>query len=91
MVYLKNFITITTELVTDEELSNLFPEAISLYGILLKRLNLSYYQTSNKSSRQYYDLYGNMYVVMRYKEAKERLYIKRGKQDKALTDFQMLN
>lgn len=69
----ESFIKFSRELLDREEYKILSPTAMLLYSILTDRLELSFKQIENSKKIQFYDAKGNMYVIFKREEMREKL------------------
>ena len=73
----ESFIKFSRELLEQEEYKVLSPTAMLLYSILIDRLGLSFKQIENSKKIQFYDAKGDMYVIFKREEMREKLHVKR--------------
>ena len=87
----ESFIKFSRELLDREEYKILSPTAMLLYSILTDRLELSFKQIENNKKIQFYDAKGNMYVIFKREEMREKLHVKRTILDTAIAQLKECN
>lgn len=87
----ESFIKFSRELLDREEYKILSPTAMLLYSILTDRLELSFKQIENNKKIQFYDAKGDMYVIFKREEMREKLHIKRTILDTAIAQLKECN
>ena len=87
----ESFIKFSRELLDREEYKILSPTAMLLYSILTDRLELSFKQIENSKKIQFYDAKGNMYVIFKREEMREKLHVKRTTLDTAIAQLKECN
>lgn len=87
----ESFIKFSRELLDREEYKILSPTAMLLYSILTDRLELSFKQIENNKKIQFYDAKGNMYVIFKREEMREKLHVKRTTLDTAIAQLKECN
>lgn len=87
----ESFIKFSRELLDREEYKILSPTAMLLYSILTDRLELSFKQIENSKKIQFYDAKGDMYVIFKREEMREKLHVKRTTLDTAIVQLKECN
>lgn len=87
----ESFIKFSRELLDREEYKILSPTAMLLYSILTDRLELSFKQIENNKKIQFYDAKGDMYVIFKREEMREKLHVKRTTLDTAIVQLKECN
>ena len=87
----ESFIQFPRELLNREEYKVLSPNAMLLYSILTDRLELSFKQIESNKKIQFYDAKGDMYVIFKREEMREKLHVKRTTLDTAIAQLKECN